>query len=106
MPIKNQIGNPTLSVLNVTAQQPRRKRDPFVCNWAEELAVLCNTPKGAEASATAYSLVETANANDEEPFVYLSFVLDELRYLSKTPPAAELDRLLPWAPGILAKFSA
>ena len=26
---------------------------------------------------------------------YLSFILDELRYLGKTPPAANLDRLLP-----------
>ena len=50
-----------------------------------------------------YSLVETAKANDVEPFAYLSFVLDELRYLGKTPPAADLDRLLPWVPGIQAK---
>ena len=75
---------------------------PFVIgrkNW-----LFCDTPKGAEASAAVYSLVETAKANDVEPFAYLSFLLDELRYLGKTPPAAELDRLLPWAPGIQAKF--
>ena len=40
-----------------------------------------------------------------EPFAYLSFVLDELRYLGKTTPAAELNALLPWAPGIQAKFA-
>jgi len=75
---------------------------PFVIgrkNW-----LFCDTPKGAEASATVYSLVETAKANDVEPFAYISFLLDELRYLGKTPPAVELDRLLPWAPGIQAKF--
>ena len=75
---------------------------PFVIgrkNW-----LFCDTPKGAEASATVYSLVETAKASDVEPFAYISFLLDELRYLGKTPPAAELDRLLPWAPGIQAKF--
>jgi len=66
---------------------------PFVIgrkNW-----LFCDTPKGAEVSATIYSLVETAKANDVEPCAYLSFVLAELRYHGKTPPAADLDRLLP-----------
>ena len=76
---------------------------PFVVgrkNW-----LFCDTPKGAEASAIVYSLVETAKANNVEPFAYLSLLLDEIRWLGKTPAAAELDALLPWAPGIQAKFA-
>ena len=71
---------------------------PFVVgrkNW-----LFCDTPKGAEASAIVYSLVETAKANNVEPFAYLSFVLDEIRWLGKTPAAAELDALLPWNPAL------
>lgn len=76
---------------------------PFVIgrkNW-----LFCDTPKGAKASAAVYSLVETAKANDVEPFAYLSYILDELRYLGKNPPAAELDALLPWGSIICAKFA-
>ena len=74
---------------------------PFVVgrkNW-----LFCDTPKGAEASAIVYSLVETAKANDVEPFAYLSFVLDGIRWLGKTP-AAELDALLPWNPALQKKL--
>ena len=76
---------------------------PFVIgrkNW-----LFCDTPKGAKASAAVYSLVETAKANDLEPFAYLSYILDELRYLGKNLPAAELDALLPWGSIICAKFA-
>ena len=76
---------------------------PFVIgrkNW-----LFCDTPKGAESSAIVYSLVETAKANNVEPFAYLSLLLDEIRWLGKTTAAAELDTLLPWAPGIQAKFA-
>ena len=51
-----------------------------------------------------YSLVETAKANDVEPFAYLSLVLDEIRWLGKAPPAAELDALLPWNPALQKKL--
>jgi hypothetical protein len=45
-------------------------------------------------------MVETAKANDVEPFSYLSFILDEIRWLGKTPAATELDALLPWNPAL------
>jgi len=75
---------------------------PFVVgrkNW-----LFCDTPKGAEASTIVYSLVETAKANNVEPFAYLSFILDEIRWLGKTPPAVELDALLPWNPALRKKL--
>ena len=46
---------------------------PFVVgrkNW-----LFCDTPKGAEASAVVYTLVETAKANGLDPFRYLNYVL-------------------------------
>ena len=61
-------------------------------NW-----LFCDTPKGAESSAIVYTMVETAKANGLEPFDYLSLLLDEIRYLGKTPPNALLESLLPWS---------
>lgn len=49
---------------------------PFVVgrkNW-----LFSNTPRGANASAMMYSLVESAKANSLEPYAYLSFLFSEL----------------------------
>jgi transposase len=51
---------------------------PFVIgrkNW-----LFSDSPKGAHASATLYSLVETAKANGLEPFQYLKYVFGKLPY--------------------------
>ena len=49
-------------------------------NW-----LFCDTPKGVEASAIVYSLVESAKANGIEPFAYLQHVLVQLPYFGKSP---------------------
>lgn len=49
---------------------------PFVVgrkNW-----LFSDTPKGAHASATLYSLIETAKANGLEPYQYLKYVFGKL----------------------------
>lgn len=40
--------------------------------------MFCNTPKGAYASAGIYSLIETAKANDLNPFDYLNYLFNKL----------------------------
>lgn len=52
-----------------------------------------NTPKGAYASATIYSLVETAKANDVEPMAYLNHIFEHLTLASSRE---DLEQLLPW----------
>ena len=69
-------------------------------NW-----LFCDTPKGAEASAVVYSLVESAKANGVEPFAYLQHVLVQLPYLGKTHSHEELETLMPWAPYIQQNFA-
>lgn len=64
-------------------------------NW-----LFCDTPKGAEASAVVYSMVESAKANGVEPFAYLQRVLVELPYQGKSLSHEELEAFMPWAPGI------
>ena len=67
---------------------------PFVVgrkNW-----LFCDTPKGAEASAVVYTLVETAKANGLDPFRYLNYVLLNIRFLGQNPSNEQLEQFLPW----------
>ena len=68
---------------------------PFVVgrkNW-----LFSGSPRGAAASATLYSLIETAKANGQEPYWYLRKLFEGL-------PAAHTDaELLPLAPLRLAE---
>jgi transposase len=71
---------------------------PFVVgrkNW-----LFCDSVKGAESSAIVYSLVETAKANNVEPYDYLLQVLSTLPYLGKTPAHEQLEKLMPWHPAV------
>lgn len=55
-----------------------------------------NTPKGANASATIYSVVETARENGLNPFEYLKFLLEQLPNIDLNDKAV-IDKLLPWS---------
>lgn len=64
---------------------------PFVIgrkNW-----LFSDTPRGAQASANLYSLIETAKANGIEPYSYLCRVFEEL---PKAKTEEDLKALLPW----------
>ena len=51
------------------------------------------TPKGATASAWLYSLIESAKANDIEPYRYLQEVFTQL---PQAHTLEEVEALLPW----------
>ena len=53
---------------------------------------LADTPGGAAASARLYSLVETAKANDLEPWAYLERVFEQI---PRAETLEDLDALLP-----------
>lgn len=53
--------------------------------------------RGADASAIVYSITETALLNGLKPYLYLTYILDQLRRIGPFPKAEELDRLLPWS---------
>ncbi|MCP4335377.1 MAG: IS66 family transposase [Gammaproteobacteria bacterium] len=75
--------------LQIDNNRAERAVKPFVIgrkNW-----MFSNTGNGARASATLYSIVETAKANGISPFDYLQLLLTEL---PKQPE--DLDALLPW----------
>lgn len=77
--------------LNIGNNPAENAIRPFVLgrkNW-----IFADTPAGAHASAALYSLIETAKANDLEPYQYL-------RHVFKEPPKAqsvsEIENLLPF----------
>jgi hypothetical protein len=55
--------------------------------------MFADTPRGVRASATVYSLIETAKANGNEPCDYLLHVL---RHKASAESVEKLDALLPW----------
>jgi len=61
--------------------------------------LFANTPKGATASAIAYSIVQTAVANKLKPFEYVQYLLKSLPN-SDIKDQAVLDSFLPWSDSI------
>ena len=54
-------------------------------NW-----LFSGTPEGAQASATIYSLIETAKANQLEPYKYLRFLFEKLPFAQTTEDYSNL----------------
>ena len=64
---------------------------PFVIgrkNW-----LFANSQAGARASANLYSLIETAKANDLEPYTYLKQVFTQVLQAESVDA---IEVLLPW----------
>ena len=77
-----------LHISNALAENAIR---PFAVgrrNW-----LFSDTPRGARASATCFSLVETAKANGLEPYAYLNRVLQGI---GSADTLEKLEALLPW----------
>jgi len=71
--LEKYIDSPYVTPDNNMAENAIR---PFVVgrkNW-----LFSGNPKGAQASATLYSLIETSKANGLEPYSYLRFLFDRL----------------------------
>ena len=77
-----------LNISNALAENAIR---PFAVgrrNW-----LFSDTPRGARASATCYSLIETAKANGLEPYAYLHHVL---QHIATADTLEKIEALLPW----------
>ena len=56
--------------------------------------------KGAEASATVYSITETAILNGLKPYDYMNYILEQMKDLNPFPSKEDLLPLLPWSESI------
>ncbi|MNI19986.1 Transposase IS66 family protein [compost metagenome] len=64
-------------------------------NW-----LFCGSPKGAEASAAVYSIIETAKVNSLDPYKYLEFLFKNLPGVQFEAHPEFLEEYLPWDPGV------
>lgn len=68
---------------------------PFVIgkkNWR-----LIDAVHGAQSSAIAYSIAETAKANNLKPYEYFKHLLKEIPKIESMDELSKLDDLLPWS---------
>ncbi len=80
--------------LELDNNRGERSIKPFVLgrkNW-----LFSNTPKGAESSAIAYSIVETAKENGLIPFYYIKYLFEIMPNTDLDDPDA-VAALLPWS---------
>jgi transposase len=80
--------------LEISNNRSERAIKPFVIgrkNW-----LFANTPRGAEASAIIYSIIETAKENGLNPFAYLCHVFEKMPNIDIEDPAA-IENLLPYS---------
>jgi hypothetical protein len=81
--------------LEIDNNRSERAIKPFVIgrkNW-----LFANTPRGAKASATIYSVIETAKENSLNPFKYLQYLFEQLPQLADPNDPVVLDKMLPWS---------
>lgn len=77
-----------LNISNALAENAIRPLAVGRRNW-----LFSDTPSGAHASATCYSLIETAKANGLEPYNYILHVLS---HIATADTLEKLETLLPW----------
>lgn len=77
--------------LEIDNNRSERSIKPFVI--ARKNFLFCITPKGAQASAITFSIIESAKENGLKPFEYLEYVLNQL----PNATSQALDQYLPWS---------
>ncbi len=81
-----------LSIDNTSAERAIKNFAVGRRNWLFSKSI-----KGAEASATVYSITESAILNGIKPYDYLSYILGRMKDLGPFPAKEELLQLLPWS---------
>ncbi len=77
--------------LEIDNNRAERAIRPFVVGRKNFL--FCITPRGANASAITYSVIESAKENGLKPYEYLEYLLEKL----PNSMSQDLDKFLPWS---------
>ena len=64
---------------------------------ARKVWLFCNTISGAKATAILYTLVETAKANNSDPYYYLKYLLDSMPAHMDDHDRSFLTDMMPWS---------
>ena len=90
--MENYLLDGRLSISNNAAENAIR---PFTVgrkNW-----LFSDTPKGASASASIYSIVETAKANGLDVYSYFKYLLEQMQSCDWRCRPQLLDNMMPWS---------
>ena len=67
-------------------------------------ALFSDSVEGAEASALIFSIINTAAANNLDPYKYLEYIFRQLPNVDFTQDNSVLDEYLPWSEEVQLKF--
>ena len=90
--LKRYLEDGHLSIDNSAAERALKNFAIGRRNWLFSKSI-----RGAQASATVYSITETAILNGLKPYNYLSYVLEKMKDLGAFPAKEEMIELLPWS---------
>lgn len=90
--LKRYLEDGHLSIDNSTAERALKNFAIGRRNWLFSKSI-----RGAQASATVYSITETALLNGLKPYNYLSYVLEKMKDFGAFPAKEEMIELLPWS---------
>lgn len=90
--LKRYLEDGHLSIDNTAAERAIKNFAIGRRNWLFSKSI-----RGAEASATVYSITETALLNGLKPYDYLTYVLENMKNLGAFPSKEDVAKLLPWS---------
>ena len=90
--LKRYLEDGHLSIDNLAAERALKNFAIGRRNWLFSKSI-----RGAEASATVYSITETALLNGLKPYNYLTYVLEKMKNLGAFPAKDKMMELLPWS---------
>ena len=92
--LRRYIDDGHLSIDNSAAERAIKNFAIGRRNWLFSKSI-----KGAESSATIYSITETAILNELKPYNYLTYLLEKMKDLGPFPEEHkdEIRKLLPWS---------
>ena len=90
--LKRYLEDGHLSIDNSAAERAIKNFAIGRRNWLFSKSI-----RGAEASATIYSITETALLNGLKPYSYLTYVLEHMKNHGAFPSNEDIAKLLPWS---------
>lgn len=90
--LKRYLEDGHLSIDNTAAERAIKNFAVGRRNWLFSKSI-----RRAEASATVYSITETAILNDLRPYNYLTHMLEKMKSFGAFPKKEEIRKLLPWS---------
>ena len=95
--LKRYLEDGHLSIDNLAAERALKNFAIGRRNW-----LFAKSIRGAQASATVYSITETAMLNGLKPYNYLTCVMEKMKVFGPFPEKEAMLELLPWSSSLPA----